>query len=201
VTIDVEEWHPPDAQKMPVGPQSFPRTGVNSLASLEGRAAARLLDAMLLGIPYFVVVGVVAMVVAGPEPDPEPVVWTGRLWITVFGPLVGIFIVYETIAVTRWGQTLGKLALGLRVARQANGRCPLWWEAALRVGIVGLLIVIPHPLALVAASGLYMVAGFDPMRRGVPDRVAGTVVVRSRGPASPLRFGPGGPLGPGGPTR
>ena len=165
---------------MPVGPDSFPRRGVNSLASLEGRAVARLLDALLLGIPYFVVAAVVAAVLAGSEPATEPVEMTGRLWLAVFGPLVGLFVVYETVCVWLWGQTVGKLALGVRVARQVNGRCPLWWEAFLRVGIVGLVLLIPFMPVVFVASGLYMVAGFDEMRRNVPDRAAGTVVVRAR---------------------
>lgn len=180
--MDVEEWHPPSESKMPETPQAFPRHGVNSLASLEGRALARALDALLIGIPYFAIVGIIALArVEDPNAPAEPISWTGPLWITVFGPIIALFVLYETVAVTRWGQTLGKLALGVRVARQVNGRCPLWWEAALRVGVVGLVLLVPlWPIVFLVAVTLYMVAGFDGMRRNVPDRVAGTVVVRAR---------------------
>jgi uncharacterized RDD family membrane protein YckC len=165
---------------MPAGPDAFPRTGVNSLASYESRAFARLLDASLLGIPYFFVVLVIAAVSTDTTAQTEPVEWTGPLWLTVFGPLIALFVVYETVCVTLWGQTLGKLALGVRVARQVNGRCPLWWQSFLRVGIVGVVLLIPFVPVLFVASGLYMAAGFDPLHRNVPDRAAGTVVVRTR---------------------
>ena len=68
----------------------------------------------------------------------------------------------------------------MRVVRLVNGRCPLWWEAAIRIALPGAVAVIPDPLAKAVALALYGVAVADPMRRNVPDRAAGTVVVRSR---------------------
>jgi uncharacterized RDD family membrane protein YckC len=176
--VEIEEWHPPTDSPMPVGPQSFPKTGINSLATLGARGVARTIDTLVIGIPYFAVVGTIVAVVHGT--DNEPIEVTTQGWVAVWAPLALILIVYETVGVALWGQTLGKLAVGVRVARQANGRCPLWWEAALRIGLVAVIIVIPHEVALAVAMGLFTTAGFDPMRRNLTDRAAGTVVVKAR---------------------
>lgn len=179
--MEIEEWHPPTEQTMPEGPQSFPRTGVNSLAPLGARGLARIIDTLVIGIPYFGVAFVVMLIASGGDSaEAEAVEVTTRGWVTLWGPLAAILLVYETLTVSRWGQTLGKLVVGIRVARQANGRCPLWWEAALRIGLVAVVLVIPHQLALAVAMGLFTTAGFDPMRRNLTDRAAGTVVVRAR---------------------
>lgn len=181
MTIDIDEWHPPSDTKMPVGPQSFPRTGVNSLATLGSRGVARTLDTLLIGIPYFGLVFFVMFLASGGDPaQAEASEPTTRSWVAVWGPLAAVLVVYETIAVALWGQTIGKAIVGIRVARQVNGRCPLWWEAALRIGLVAVVLVIPHQLALAVAMGLFTTAGFDPMRRNLTDRAAGTVVVKSR---------------------
>lgn len=178
--IDGDEWHPPSSAVMPVGPQSFPDAGVNSLAPIGLRAAARAIDWALISIPSFVVFTIAALTTVGLDADAEAMAAdvTLALWFTASAFLFGF--VYETVCLTLWGQTLGKLVLGLRVARQANGRCPLWWEAGIRVALPGVVSAVPHPAAPVGALVLYVAASFDPMRRTVPDRAAGTVVVRSR---------------------
>src|SRR5690606_31735966 len=99
-------------------------------------------------------------------------------WVT--GTVFVVQFVYETVCVTLWGQTLGKLVCGVRVARLVNGRCPLWWEAGLRVALPGVVGAIPHPAALAASIAIYAVAVVDPLRRTLADRAAGTVVVRAR---------------------
>jgi uncharacterized RDD family membrane protein YckC len=177
--MEIEEWHPPTDARMPVGPQSFPRTGVNSLATLGSRGLARAIDALLLGVPYSLIVSLVFLIIEGGDPA-EPMEQTAQTYIAVLAPLLVIAVIYETVAITLWGQTLGKLAVGIRVARQVNGRCPLWWESALRIGLPAVVAAIPLPFAVAVAMGLYTTAGFDPMRRNITDRAAGTVVVRAR---------------------
>lgn len=179
--VEIDEWHPPSEHPMPVGPQSFPRTGVNSLASLGARGVARTLDALVVAIPYSIVASIVLLIVNGTDSGTtETMEPTARSYVVLVVPLLVLAVLYETVAVTLWGQTLGKLAVGVRVARQANGRCPLWWEAALRIGLPAVVAAVPLPLALAVAIGLFTTAGFDPMRRNITDRAAGTVVVRAR---------------------
>ena len=164
----------------PSGRQSFPRTGVNSLASLGARGLARILDALVVAIPYSLVASIVLLVVNGTDSGTETMEPTARSYVVVMVPLLVLAVLYETVATTLWGQTLGKLAIGIRVARQVNGRCPLWWESALRIGLPTVVAAVPLPLALAVAIGLFTTAGFDPMRRNITDRAAGTVVVRAR---------------------
>ncbi|HXH55920.1 RDD family protein [Iamia sp.] len=180
MAVERDEWHPPTQATMPDGPESFPDTGVNSLASIGARWLARFIDTMVLGVPFTIGLTIVAVIVAGGAPDPETTMTSDSAMAWTWGAAIGLALAYETLTVFLWGQTLGKLVLGVRVVRLANGRCPLWWEAALRVTLPGAVAVIPHPLAKAAAIGLFGVAIFDPMRRSVSDRAAGTVVVRAR---------------------
>ncbi|HEX7135284.1 MAG TPA: RDD family protein [Iamia sp.] len=180
--VEIEEWHPPSEHSMPSGPQSFPRTGVNSLATVGQRALARGLDSILLltvWSPIFVVVLVIRS--GGDAAAAEEMGSTPLDYVLVFGPLVALAVLYETVCITLWGQTLGKLAIGVRVARLVNGRCPLWWESALRIGLPGVVATVPlWGVAPAVALALFTTAGFDPMHRNLVDRAAGTVVVRAR---------------------
>lgn len=178
--MEIDEWHPPSTARMPDGPDAFPATGVNSLAPLGSRAVARLIDSTLVSVPAFAAFAVATIATVGLEGDPEAMANDTGLTLWLTGTWFVVSVLYETVSVALWGQTLGKLALGVRVARQANGRCPLWWEAGIRIALPALVFAVPHPAAAVAVMVLYAVAVFDPMRRGVPDRAAGTVVVRSR---------------------
>ncbi len=179
--MEIDEWHPPTEPRMPVTPEAFPSSGVNSLASLGARAVARILDLLLLVIPYSVLALFVYVVAGGDAASTaETMEPTVRDRMVLTAPFLALAVLYETVTITLWGQTLGKFALGVRVARQVNGRCPLWWESALRIGLPAVVAVIPHPIAISAAMALFVTAGFDPLRRNLTDRAAGTVVVRSR---------------------
>ncbi|HYI61183.1 MAG TPA: RDD family protein [Acidimicrobiales bacterium] len=172
---------PSAAERFPNGPQSFPAAGANSLATISRRWLARGVDAVLIGVPVLLATSVVLVLQAAGDPSAEPADAAGPTAQAVtWGALVAVAVLYETVTVTLWGQTLGKLLLGIRVARQVNGRCPLWWEAAVRIALPGVVATVPHPLAKAAAMALYAAAMFDPLRRGVADRAAGTVVVRTR---------------------
>lgn len=179
--VDADDQEGPDSggATMPL-PGAFPRAGVNSLAPTATRGLARLFDALVLAVPYLLVLSVIVAAITGGDPSELTDLGETRIWILYVGPAVTLTIVYETICTTLWGQTVGKLVFGIRVARLGNGRCPLWWESALRITLPGAVAIIPHVAALAAAISLYVVAGFDPIRRSVPDRAAGTVVVRAR---------------------
>lgn len=178
-----DEWHPPAVEAFPTRPESFPAAGVNSLAPIASRALARLIDAVLVSLPTLAVVFAYVALVAGLDADTEEieeVAGDAALLGWTIGVAFASAVLYETLCIARWGQTLGKLIFRIRVARQANGRCPQWWEAAIRVALPGVVAAIPHPAARAASLVLYGVAIFDPLRRSLPDRAAGTVVVRAR---------------------
>ncbi|MBV9922730.1 MAG: RDD family protein [Pseudonocardia sp.] len=157
---------------MPTGPDSFPATGPNALARPWTRAVARLADTFIVAIPFLFIVLVVLSITGHLEDQDFP------LWVR---PLLALVAVAYEVPLLAWrGQTLGKLALGIKVARLDNGRPPLWHQAAMRIGLPGVLMSIPHPLGIVAASAVYFSSGWNTMGRGVHDKAAGTVVVASR---------------------
>ena len=86
--------------------------------------------------------------------------------------------IYEVVPTALWGRTAGKAIVGTRVVRIESGEVPGWKRAILRwalpalafqVSVVGWAIALLLKAALVA----------DPLRRGVHDRLAGTIVVRA----------------------
>lgn len=162
---------------MPTGPDSFPATGPNALAKIPKRAFARLLDLAVIGFPLVIVVALV-LLATGYDPSEATDRETLPSWLTAawFGTVFG----YETIAVAWTGRTLGKLAMGIRVARLDNGRRPLWWQAGIRVALPAVIATVPHPLTQIMFIGIYVSSQFDSMGRGLHDKAAGTIVVTTR---------------------
>jgi uncharacterized RDD family membrane protein YckC len=109
---------------------------------------------------------------ASPPPD-ERLDATGVLLVSVLMTFV-LYLVYEVSLVGLWGRTLGKVVLGLRVERLADGRRPGLLGSLLRslIPTVTLFTFFPaYPLAWVVQS-----LG----RHGsTNDRLAGTHVVTS----------------------
>ena len=153
-------------------PESFPATGPNALAQPWTRAVARLADTAIVSAPYMFIV-VVVLAITGDLNDDEFPLWVRPMWAV-------LAVAYEAPLVAWRGQTVGKFALGIKVARLDNGRPPLWWQATMRIGLPAVLLSIPHPIGIVAASVVYFSSSWDVLRRGGHDKAAGTVVVASR---------------------
>ncbi|HYI74388.1 MAG TPA: RDD family protein [Gaiellaceae bacterium] len=82
---------------------------------------------------------------------------------------------YSWLMVGTWGQTLGKMALGIRVLR-ANDVGPVTYaRSAARVGSVWLLAILWLPLVLA-----YLWPLWDPRNQTLYDKMVGTIVVRVR---------------------
>ncbi len=102
--------------------------------------------------------------------------------VTVAGGVLGLLVpshisvflgwVYAVLFIGLRGQTLGKMALGIKVV-DANGDVPGIGRAALRE-IVGKFVS-----AIVIMLG-YLWVGWDPQKRAWHDHIAGTYVVRSK---------------------
>jgi uncharacterized RDD family membrane protein YckC len=159
----------PDETPRPRGPDDFPSAGPNSLASIGQRAAARLLDTVLIGVPAVLVL-LPFVTVEGNKVTSIPG------WAIL--PFVAMMVVYEVALETWLGQTLGKMLLGVRVARLVNGTGPDVSQVTLRALLPASVLAIPF--ISVAYPFIYLTAGFSPMRRGVHDHAGGTVVVRTR---------------------
>ncbi|MBI2711125.1 MAG: RDD family protein [Actinobacteria bacterium] len=160
---------------MPTGPDSFPASGANSLASIARRAVARAVDWALLGLALAGVAFVLSLDPLNGEP-----VSPGARAVALALSWALMNVVYEGVLTTWRGRTLGKAAVGIRVARLVDGRSPLWWQSGMRVGVPVVVEVVPGLLGAFAVGVIYWAAAWDPMRRGLHDRAAGTVVVNVR---------------------
>lgn len=161
------------APRRPTRPEDFPRSGPYALGQIWQRALARLFDVGLVALPLAVVVLATAEV-----QDGQLVVEDVPGWIVP--AQVGVQVVYETIAVALWGRTLGKLLLGLRVTRFADGKRPSWAQSAQRILLPSVAWAVPVEGSGAIAAGVYLTSAFEPLRRGWHDRYAGTIVLRTR---------------------
>lgn len=142
----------------------------------------------MVGVPYprpwrRLVAAIIDSIVVG-----LPTGLLHRADLAVIG--VAVSVAYF-VGLTAWsGQTVGKLAVRIRVVDETTSTTPSIWTSFVRwcvgFGIVTVLGVIPGSDALqIALSWLGFAIGlaivvpilFDPRRRGLHDRIAGTVVI------------------------
>lgn len=125
-------------------------------------------------------------------------------YVVVF--LVGF--VYFTVMHARWGQTLGKKALGIRLVKASDLSAVSWGQAIGRQAIVYVITAGTSALNLLSpVAGFLGLVGlldnawilWDDRRQALHDKVAGTVVVKAA-PWMPNpydRSAPPPPAGPG----
>jgi len=90
--------------------------------------------------------------------------------------LAVLVVVYETVVVARWGKTVGKVCFETRVVSEATEALPTVGQALRRAAlpsVTGFLGLI----GLVFSVAIVGAAAFDPLRRGLHDRLAGTIVL------------------------
>ena len=86
-------------------------------------------------------------------------------------------VVYEVSLTALKGQTLGKMAMGIRVARADNGELPGWGKAAGRWALPWLLGLIPL-IGWIGTLLTYLSLTWDDRRQGWHDKAAATVVTQ-----------------------
>lgn len=122
------------------------RSGVDTtqvqLASLGRRFAAVWIDGFIIGLPLLVVVFAMIMpaLIANQKQPPSYFNWIGYA-------LTPFYIVYEALMLKARGQTLGKMALGIKVV-QPGGQ-PLstgqaWGRAVVRGVFISFLSIINY---------------------------------------------------------
>ncbi|MFI5350890.1 MAG: RDD family protein, partial [Elusimicrobiota bacterium] len=82
------------------------------------------------------------------------------------------WVAYQTLTVGRWGQTIGKMAAGIRITRLDGGR--VGYARALGRSFACCASAIPLNLG-------YLFAAFEPQKRGMHDYLADTRVVFESG--------------------
>lgn len=145
--------------------------GVRAYAGLWLRAAAYIIDSMLLGmilamywmprLPGDISGGDIQSMVQEMQSRP------GLMLSSLLLPLV-YFTILESSA---WQASLGKKLLGLRVTDTEGLRLP-WWRAALRRLVLDILMRFTFGLSCV-------LAGFTPRRQALHDLLTRCLVVRT----------------------
>ncbi len=120
------------------------------------RFLAVILDGIIMNI-----VGYVLKLATGTTRGDTP------LWVSLLSLLISL--AYYVILTAKYGQTLGKMVVGIQVIRQDGG--PVSFGTALLREVVGKFVS-----GLILGIGYLMVA-FDPEKRGLHDRIASTYVV------------------------
>jgi membrane protease YdiL (CAAX protease family)/uncharacterized RDD family membrane protein YckC len=157
-------------------------------ASLGQRSLAALID----NLAWLIVISQIAANIPASVYDDEPVV-VG----VVFLALLSAWFNYFWFAEWKWGKTIGKAVVGIRVTSEEGGR-PGFGPTTIRnvLRLVDVLVIGP---VLIADT---------PRRQRLGDRLAHTVVVRERRPAAAANLNPAlaaaaagtGPTSPGEPA-
>ncbi len=135
------------------------------LATAGSRLLARTIDVLVLA---GAVLGLLA--VAGVYPNERSAILPGAVWLAILSAA------YEVALVATRGQTVGKMALHIRIAALPDGNVPGFGRSLLRWAVPVVMNVVPF-----AGLLAYLPIIFDPVRQGIHDKVAGTVVVSTRG--------------------
>lgn len=140
-----------------------------ALASVGQRIGGALIDGLLTSM-VVVVPLLLGLITISDLQNRIPAGWA--LALLVFGA------VYTVGPTALWGQTLGKVAVGTRVVAENDGSLPGWRRSAIRWAIPGLLGRLPL-IGILISLAVTASLVVDPRRRGLHDKAAGTIVIRT----------------------
>jgi uncharacterized RDD family membrane protein YckC len=141
-----------------------------TLAPIGRRIGGLLLDQIIVILPVVLVVLAIGYIPS------DGVTSDSLLFFNV--AVTSVAFVYETLMIALVGRTVGKIALGTRVVNLMDGGRPGWSEAAMRALVPLSLGAIPQVGVLLGVS-VYSLALWNPLRQGLHDKAAGTLVVRN----------------------
>lgn len=163
------------------GARPAPRAGVvrPAEANFERLRAPFSLRCGALLVDYILVVGVVAFATLLARAYGDGRRDGGLLLTTGYLAAAAVAFLNFFVVTAFSGRTLGKWVAGLRIERRDG--VPLSFGRALVRHLVG------YPLTLATAGAGFLLAAFSSEGRALHDLLAGTVVVRSRGPRGVTR--------------
>jgi uncharacterized RDD family membrane protein YckC len=139
------------------------------------RLLAKILDGILLDFIIFPLSFAVAMpslrlIIANPGKPPNPEVMAHLLGAYAIAGLCSVIVVmtYNTWMIGRFGTTMGKMAINAKVVTPSGG------AVGYKRAFIRSLMELVNAFTLDIG---YLIAAFDDQKRGLHDRVAGTVVV------------------------
>ncbi len=177
----VTEDDPLGTQPSPPGtPKAPPVQDAPDDGALPGSPWARLggalIDGLVVGVPALIV----ALVVF--DTDLDLATTDGDLPdipLSVLFFVSGVFALYETLMVGRFGRTVGKMAVGLTIVTRNDIALPTYGVAASRALAYAVLYSIPI-VGIIALIAMAIMIFADPLRQTPHDKIAGTVVARTK---------------------
>jgi uncharacterized RDD family membrane protein YckC len=153
----------------------FPESGPNALATFSQRAWARVLDTLIVFYVFYRLAQYAPIRYEETDLVVANLGWLLLGWVLLAGA-------YEVILVAISGRTAGKMVIGTRVARYADGANPTWSQATLRSlpPLAAATVLGRFGLPVVGAGAVYLSSLSNPLVRGWHDLAAGTVVIRTR---------------------
>jgi uncharacterized RDD family membrane protein YckC len=154
---------------------SDPLAGMPPLADSGRRTLARIIDLILVGIVVWLVTW--AFGVHEYDVNSGSVSYAKSLGQSLTAAV--LYMGYDTVMLTKSGQTLGKKWLGLRVANLDNGSTPSVQTNLIRAAVLWIPFAFCCACIWTAISGGW--SFFDkPYKQGLHDKAAKTVVVSTR---------------------
>jgi uncharacterized RDD family membrane protein YckC len=139
------------------------------LANRGRRLVARIIDALIVGVP----VGIILWLAMGTRNLTEDTALsTSATIITTV-----VYFVYEGWMLTTRGQTLGKMAMRIRVAMLENGAIPSGQPGWNRAGVYSLPQIVPCCGFLFWLVNVLFCTWDQPYHQCLHDKAAKTVVV------------------------
>ena len=156
------------------GGPADPLAGMPPLAPSGRRTLARIIDMIMVGVVVWLLTWGVG--VSEYNVDSDDMQYGKSLAQSALAAV--LYIAYDTVMISRSGQTLGKKWLGMRVANLDNGSTPSTQSTLIRSAVLWI------PFAFCCACIWTAIAGgwsyFDkPYKQGLHDKAAKTVVVRT----------------------
>jgi uncharacterized RDD family membrane protein YckC len=144
-----------------------PLAGMAPLASRGKRLLARIIDALIVGIPLGLVIGLAE---SGYSSDTGRTYWQQGVYILVY-------LVYEGLMLTTSGQTVGKKLMRIRVAMLKDGAVPAGSPGWFRAVVYSLPMLVPCLGFLFWLVNVLFCTWDQPYHQCVHDKAARTVVV------------------------
>ncbi|MGW8557251.1 RDD family protein [Streptomyces tubercidicus] len=150
-----------------------PLAGMPPLANRGRRLLARIIDAIIVGVPVWVIMTLIVGGVDFFSTDGEQ---AGRQ-STVSGVTMLVYLVYEGLMISNRGQTVGKMAMKIRVAMLANGSIPTGQAAWVRAAVYTLPEIVPCCGFIFWLINVLWCTWDKPYQQCLHDKAAKTVVV------------------------
>jgi uncharacterized RDD family membrane protein YckC len=145
-----------------------PLAGMPPLASRGKRLLARIIDALLIGIPVGLIMGFAQ---GGWEPDDSGRTAGQQAVYTL------VYLVYEALMLTNSGQTVGKKLMRIRVAVLADGSVPRGATGWFRSVVYHLPPLVPCVGFLFWLANVLFCTWDKPYQQCLHDKSVKTVVV------------------------